>query len=241
MGHVNANQRHPKTVCVMKRHGGTVARGQRGTFDGPIEDQIQYLVRAGWSAPQILKHLERLTNCSNDERPELHGLEIPSKKTIERRIQLYREKMNDDLNDSSSETWAFSTASDPKDARLVLEVLGQIMGSSGATTLQLTANEADTIVRLRTAYPDMPLGWVWDIMEVMVNPKRFHSAPAPIDACLALTPWVSDEHLDRFAYLVYGIPECHTWFANISEVNWRNVIELFRGINGEQQQRSSDD
>lgn len=126
-----------------------MATRRRRYIDGDVEDEIRRLARVDWGASQIEREL--------DKRGSTYKGRLPSLRSIQRIVKQETREPGD--------PWSFvdtdAHTSDPVSARHILDVLAYVFEASAHRIIQITQQEAEWIVRLRSAYPEMPAEDVW--------------------------------------------------------------------------------
>lgn len=144
-------------------------------LDLSVERQIAALAASGCSAPAIHRELERL-----DRAGELGG-RLPGLRTVQRRL-------DDMAPHDPSDPWTFGEM-DGEDARLVLDALAAAVNRTDGRIRAVSKAEADLIVKVARAAPDLPAAYQWRIAR-MYAARRSNAAPTDdLDALLAFAPW----------------------------------------------------
>jgi hypothetical protein len=141
--------------------------GQR--LDEDVRVQIETLARDGYLPSEIRRRLEA------DER--FSGRE-PSDKTI----QKYRTATLRRLAAASTAPWR-PTDSPPEEVRFILEVLAHVIERTKRR--EITVDEAEWISRLHAVEPDMPPGYVYEL----VSAARDERGTARVTQFVAFRPW----------------------------------------------------
>ncbi|MBI4507213.1 MAG: hypothetical protein HY691_16910 [Chloroflexi bacterium] len=119
-------------------------------------------------------------------------VEVPSLRTVKARLKEYRA-----VRDPSA-CWSFADA-DPDEAERVLPVIAAVAESTRGWRQYVTRGEAQYIVKIRRAAPDIPLSLAfWLAYEYIARAAEGQST-AGLDLFLSSAPWSSDEAFRRFA------------------------------------------
>lgn len=124
-------------------------RRKRETADD-IHQKIIELGNLQWTPTQIHRYLM--------SRPEFEG-RVQSLKTVQRILK------EDVVPRAEGNSWSFAETvvdvDDPANARLVMDQLAFVWEESKGRISSVTRGEAEWIIRLKTAYPEMPPNAVW--------------------------------------------------------------------------------
>lgn len=145
---------------------------------------------------QIREELERLVNKGEIELAPQRG--TPDIRTISDIIE-------NDLEADESQPWVFALTTvdhtDPVDARNVLEVYAYLTETPSRRIGFLTREQAEWIIRIRSAYPEMPAWavWKWTVRYIEFGEEAYRH----LDAQLAFEIWRSHEdpesgHFERY-------------------------------------------
>jgi hypothetical protein len=159
-----------------------MAQGER--TDPRIVERIHELADEHMTPAQIDRQLERDVD---DELSSLYRLHdrLPQRRAIQNIVRAHTPR-------DPSGPWRMSAASNPSDAALILPVLAAVAEHSAGRTTTVTMREAEWIVRVLTAAPDVP---PFDAYQLARQYMRFQDRGVdtePLDAVLALAPWRDD-------------------------------------------------
>ena len=144
-------------------------------------DLIAVLRREGHSAPRILERLR-----------EEFGSEARGQRTVQNHVKRI---------DENRLRWD-RFATDGGDARLIFEVLAEVIKVSDHNKESFTQEEADTVLWVRQTAPDLPPYYVWITAVLYMAELRVRPAEdqdfASLDAFLALKPWQSLDAMIKF-------------------------------------------
>lgn len=174
---------------------------RRRQMAGFIEDRINdLLLEHGWSPSQVHEHLlvqkSAAENGSGDER--FRGEAVPSLRTIQR--------MAKELSPPDpSGTWSLAT-DETGHPGLVLDVLSSVIDGYAGEITTITNKQAEWIVRIRLARPEMPLYQVFLFTRLYVLREAYGEPMRGLDAYLAYEPW-----RDEAAQLRYDSAVSNGW------------------------------
>ncbi len=155
---------------------------RKSRIDGDVQVAIDELALKGWGPTQIYKQLER--------QPEFAG-RVPTSRTIQRRVNELA------LRDSSG-PWSLADAKDDE-AALVLPVLAAVIEGTEAQRVYVTQAEAERIVRIRRAVPDLlPTLDLMLLARVYLLREQQGMSTTDLDAFLAFAPWRSEDARERY-------------------------------------------
>jgi hypothetical protein len=152
----------------------TRRRGVR--TDPDIAEAVRELAQSGqdWTAAGIRRRVL-------EDHPEW-APRMPGERTIQNLVR--------GLLGQAGDPWSFSTTDHPEDAGLVLRVLGELW-DTGVWPRALTVDEAEYIVRLRRAVPDLPAIRALALARAYLmaaDGSNIYTA-AGLDRYLAFAPW----------------------------------------------------
>lgn len=120
--------------------------------------------------------------------------ELPSERTVQ---DIVREL---DYRDDS-EPWSLTSAAMPDEGALVMPVLGELIRREEVEQTHITRAEADWIVRIRRAAPDMPLFATYRFARFYLaledSDRADGLAVGDLDAVMALRPWSDEAWTER--------------------------------------------
>ena len=166
----------------------TTLRGRR-YIDADVQEAIQELALRDHTPSQILRKLERKKRYKG---------RLPVLRTIQR---IARELTFDDY----SGRWSLKDY-DGEGGRLILDVLGKLLSNSRGKEGQFTKAEANWVLKIRQAAPDLDLWKAWLLARLYMLRERNNADTDDLDAFLALTPWIrapSDFHSPYEKYKRY--------------------------------------
>jgi hypothetical protein len=105
--------------------------------------------------PEQMDAIEEMWNSGITNAAEIHRrLDAPdvAYKTVQRFIHLEMKSVD------TSGPWSFSDCDDPTGARHVFEVLNHLRNRYGDGVVSITRMEADFVIRIRSAFPEMAPG-----------------------------------------------------------------------------------
>lgn len=152
---------------------GQIRRRKR-RIDLDVTIEIERLARDNRGVRQIESHLIK----------EFPRDKVPHPKTIQRII------VDETTPRDTSAAWRLAGA-DPEDAALILPVL---FTASGHWLLTIT--EAEWVVRIRSAAPDLPIDGVRDAVKTYVSAQRHERDTGLLDLVLSRHPWRSEGDRD---------------------------------------------
>ena len=156
-------------------------RRDRKRIPGDIEDAIVEKTVLGWSAAQIDDYLDSVDAFAD---------RLPSKRTIQRMV---KERRTTDTTGS----WSLADA-EPDQAKLVLEVLPTKVAETSGQSSRFTIGEADWLIRIRSAAPDLPMRIAWLLSRMYLSRQSKGDDTHDLDCFLSYQPWQSAEQLDRY-------------------------------------------
>lgn len=154
---------------------------KRRYLDRTIQDEIEFRAMEGWTPIQIYEKLEM-----KHKNEKLEGT-LPSLRTVQRVVK-------DVTVEDRSGTWNLSDCKG-EDAKLILEVISELVIQTDGKVCSLTKAEAEWIVKIRKAVPDMKLYSTWAMARLYLiqessGLKEFQA----LDNYLSFTPWRSKYH-----------------------------------------------
>lgn len=138
-------------------------------LDEDVRTAIERLSRDGFTP----KEIERRLAADEDFRAR-----VPSDKTI----QKYRRGVLAQLSAAAAAPWS-PIDSTPAEVALILPVLAEVIERTARR--DITVNEAEWIVRIRTVAPDLPLWEAYLVSSTAQDPK----GAARVTQYLAFAPW----------------------------------------------------
>jgi hypothetical protein len=157
-----------------------MARAKATTIQQEME--IRRCVALGITSPkQIYRHLEAQGLLAGDD--------WVSEKTVARRIREFA------IPHDESGPWSLADA-DPDEAALTLDVLAMLV--SPPFLRWPTKDLASRIARVRTACPDIPANWAFELADAYrwaTAVDRYY-----VDMALVLHPWASESDSDWFVH-----------------------------------------
>lgn len=142
---------------------------------------IGLLRREGYSVPAIREQMRAV-----------FGAEARGERTVQNHVKAI---------DENRIPWD-RLATDGDDAKLVFEVLAEVIRVSQSNKLVFTQEEAEWVLWIQKSAPDLPPYYVWLIACRYMNETRVKPEAAkdfsPYDAFLALKPWQSLEAMIAF-------------------------------------------
>lgn len=163
----------------------TRSRGRQ--VDVEIKDRIDELMLAHFSAPAILRELDRLKTAG-----ELTG-QVPGLRTIQRLMAEIKKR-------DQSGPWSFGDSAE-LDSAPVLDALAAILVDSAGRIQSVTRREAELITRVARARPEIPPDDQWRIARQYIARAEQGEEATDLDILLALAPWRSDEARVRYSKL----------------------------------------
>lgn len=165
----------------MPRHSTTTKRHKSQRVDGKLKETIEILAFRRWKAPAI--HAELLKEFGKGRTPNL--------RTIQRWV-------NKITPEDPTGPWRLADADDPDDAALVVPVIATV----GKEVLRwaLTKREAEWVVRIRKAAPELPIIAVPQVVWTYMVWEQSEWPTELLDLVLSARPWRSlttREALDR--------------------------------------------
>src|SRR5262249_49009895 len=106
---------------------------------------------------------------------------VPDRRTVQRIVKASRPH-------DSSGPWVLRDA-DPEHARVVLETLAAVIQHTEGRIVELTRAEAERVVFLHRAAPDLPPLNGWSLAQVYALREARADSVADLDHLLAFAPW----------------------------------------------------
>jgi hypothetical protein len=163
----------------------------------------QYL-REGMPKTEMVKELR-----AAEDVPEF-GIGDNTFDSDRTKLNRYIKRIEQEKTPDTSGPWLFASTkvetTDPANARHVLDLLAYVIELSDRRITELTNLEAEWIIRLRQARPEMPEKDVWELVRGIIDyssddRQRLHRH---VQGVLAFQPWRSDEDRQRFNRYVMG-------------------------------------
>lgn len=140
---------------------------------------------------------------------------VPSLRTVQRFVQ------HDLTAKDDSGPWMFADAAS-EDAALVLDVAGRMFLLASGRDWP-SKHRAEEIVRIRTAVPDVPLDWAWQLAGAYQLRRDKGRDSRHLDVVLGIRPWVNPNDGKRiYAALLANDP-------HINGVEHTNRISTWTG------------
>ena len=98
----------------------------------------------------------------------------------------------------TSGTWELGDSESGEDARLILEVLTEIIDWSYGKQQHFTKGEAMWILKIRKAAPDLDMLRAWLLAILYRTRETLEIETADLDHFVASAPWRSDEARDKY-------------------------------------------
>jgi hypothetical protein len=117
--------------------------------------------------------------------------ELPSLRTVQLMVK-EREILD------TSGTWSIKD-NEPEDAKLILEILANVIILSHGKKRNFTNKEAEWVLKIRKIIPDVSLVQVWRIArKYLLYESQGITSTEGWDAYLAFTPWRSGNHFSHY-------------------------------------------
>lgn len=155
--------------------------------DIEVQARIEELVLMRRTPSQICQALE--------SDPAIKPDRLPTLRTIERIVK-------DLAPDDGTGPWKLGD-SGPEDTTIVLRTIAALaLGSEKHSRIYepLTRREAEWVVRVARAAPDLPPGWpVWRLARMYLGHEQRNMPTRPVDFYVAMAPWRGER--ERVTYL----------------------------------------
>lgn len=159
-----------------------MTKRRKPRIDGDVQAAIDDLILKDWGATQIYNHLDR---------QEKFAGRVPTPRTIQRRVSELASR-------DSSGPWSLADAKD-NEAALVLPVLAALIDGTEAQRVYVTQAEAERIVRIRRAVPDLlPTLDLMLLARVYMLREQQGMSTTDLDSFLAFAPWRSEDARERY-------------------------------------------
>ena len=153
-------------------------------MDDRLEQWIKSKAHEGWTAAEINRMMHKDVQFLDKE-------DLPSKKTVERVVKSVR------IEDSSG-PWGVMD-SDAEDARLILDVLADVIIQTEGRKTRFTKEEASWVLKLRKVASDARPYNVWLLArEYMVLEDKKIYDTAALDHYLAFKPWTNKNRFGNY-------------------------------------------
>lgn len=146
-----------------------------------VERAIEDLALKGWEPIQIYRNLEGKEKFKD---------KLPSLRTVQTIVKQGRPR-------DTTGAWTLEDSA-AGDAALVLETLAAVIEYSEGLTTAFTIKQAEWIVRIRRAAPDLHLWAAYHLAWSYQSRIEEKISTADLDAYLAFAPWRSDDALARY-------------------------------------------
>lgn len=148
-------------------------------------------------------------------RGEIPESDVPSLRSI------YR-GMDDIRLIDNSDPWHLADAP-PEEARLVLDVLADVIILTNGSKTSFTKTEASWVLRIRTVAPDIEPCKVWGLArQYMLLENKKPADMAALDHYLAFRPWVNANRFGNYAAAVHA-----GWIEEDPSRLW-DIVDRFR-------------
>ena len=162
-----------------------MATTSRRRIDGDVEDEIiELALNRNWTPAQIYRNI--------DSQKELMG-RVPTRRTVERKVSEIRRDAGEAV------PWTLAE-SDGEEARLVLRSRRALILHSEKALHRFDVTEAEWVVRISKAAPDLAPDLAWVIGQVyrrfsrLVKKGNDDDFISALDDYLAFAPWRDAEH-----------------------------------------------
>ena len=162
-------------------------RKRRRNMDSAILYEIEAKALENWTPSQIHTDLERKLKAQD------RLVEVPSLRTVQRIVK------DVEIRDTSG-TWR-PADDEAEDARLILEVLANIIIYSSGKKRSFSKAEARWVLKIRKLASDADAVKVWRLARTyMVYESQGNASTEDLDAYLAFAPWRNKNHLLHYVY-----------------------------------------
>ena len=163
--------------------------GKKGTQGRRTpKSQLSFIAvkrREGYSISRILEDLQAA-----------FGSEARGERTVQNHVKRI---------DESRLPWD-RFATDGDDAKLIFEVLAEVIRVSKGNKSTFTQEEADTVLWVRKSAPDLQTYYVWVTAVLYITERQYKPESvqefSALDAFIAVKPWQSLDAMDQFYALV---------------------------------------
>lgn len=163
--------------------------GRRTRLPLLIQREVENLALKGYSPKQILDYLnghEKLQQTFSDYLKD-HPLQL---RTVQRIVASLTPR-------DTSAPWTLKDA-DPGDARSILDMLAWLIEYTEGRKTTVSKAEAEWILRLAKAAPDLPAQMVWNLTRAYLLAGEDEAKLAEIDHLVAFAPWRGKDGTARY-------------------------------------------
>ena len=204
-------------------------RRRRRDLSGPMQKWIEdKALVEGWTPKQIFDYIDKLKPADLEKfLEELKADYPPPIHTIQRIVK------DVTIRDTSG-PWS-ATDSPPEDARLILDVLANMIAFQGVRRV-FTKAEAAWILRVRKMAPGLRLADVFNVARSYMLAESKGESTQGLDAVLAFKPWENKNRADNYMHaLEQGSVDEAAWHdSKVDNWGWgrpaRNWADLHHTV-----------